>query len=170
MIRNSVSDSISKGEFSFQSFIQNMPKFVQQFLSGYGITPSQFGHIIDNSTTAELPGKISNLLEPAFVCVLKSILVFFIFVILMILIRVFMKFILKIFKCKPLKYTNSFLGAIFGALKGYVIICVIACCAGAMSPVMGDSLGMFSQQSIEESTVFKAIYLQNPISGIAQNI
>ncbi len=169
-IESSVLKSISESTLSFQTFCGNLPGFLCDTLASYGITPSEFNHIISSSTESEIPMKVSKLVEPAFTGVFKYIFSIFIFIILMLVVRLSSRFVLKLFKHKPINKANSLVGGFFGALKAYVVVAVSLCCIRALVPMMQNPPEIFSNESISSSMVFKEFYFKNPIYDMFQKM
>ena len=169
-IESSILKFISESTLNFQTFCEILPSFLRGTLAGYGITPSTFGHIISNSTESEIPIKVINLVEPAFKGVFKYIFSIFIFIILMFIVRFCSRFVLKLFKHKPINKANSLVGGFFGALKAYVILSISLCCIRALLPMMQTSPEIFSNESILSSMLFKGLYFKNPIYDMFQKM
>lgn len=169
-IESRVAKSISESTFSFQTFCGDLPGFLRDTLASYGITPSEFNHIISNSTESEIPVKVAKLVEPAFTGVFKYIFSILIFIILMLVVRLSSRFILKLFKHKPINKANSLAGGFFGALKAYVVVAVSLCCIRALLPMMQNPPEMLSGESISSSMVFKEFYFKNPIYDMFQKM
>ena len=169
-IESRVLKSISESTFSFQTFCGNLPDFICDALANYGITPYAFNHIISSSAENEVPMKVARLVEPAFTGVFKYIFSIFIFVILMLIVRLGSRFVLKLFKHKPINKANSIVGGFFGALKAYVVIAVLLCCIRALLPMTQSVPDLLSHESISSSIIFKELYFKNPIYDVFQKM
>ena len=169
-VESRILNSMNGSVFDFQAFCDKLPNFASSSLAGYGITPSAFDHIMVSSTEQEIPLKVAKLVEPVFTGIFKYIFSIFVFLILMLMFRLFTQVVLKFFKHKPIKQANSIIGGLFGALKAYIVISVIMCCMRALLPMMDDVPEIVSRESIESSMVFKEMYFKNPIYDMFQKM
>lgn len=145
------------------------PCFVK-FLNELRITPNEINHIIVNGNLDSIPSKISELLYPLITNVLKSILTPMIFILLLVLFNVFLKFISMLFRVNFLKSTNSLVGMIFGVLKGYIVVTILICCVKIFVSVDNNFSEVFSPDNISSTVIFKEIYNNNFVYSFYKKI
>lgn len=145
------------------------PCFVK-FLNELRITPNEINHIIVNGNLDSIPSKISELLYPLITNVLKSILAPMIFILLLVLFNVFLKFISMLFRVNFLKSTNSLVGMIFGVLKGYIVATILICCVKIFVSVDNNFSEVFSPDNISSTVIFKEIYNNNFVYSFYKKI
>ena len=145
------------------------PCFVK-FLNELRITPNEINHIIVNGNLDSIPSKISELLYPLITNVLKSILTPMIFILLLVLFNVFLKFISMLFRVNFLKSTNSLVGMIFGVLKGYIVATILICCVKIFVSVDNNFSEVFSPDNISSTVIFKEIYNNNFVYSFYKKI
>lgn len=157
--------------FSSAEQILNLfsPCFVK-FLNELRITPNEINHIIVNGNLDSIPSKISELLYPLITNVLKSILAPMIFILLLVLFNVFLKFISMLFRVNFLKSTNSLVGMIFGVLKGYIVATILICCVKIFVSVDNNFSEVFSPDNISSTVIFKEIYNNNFVYSFYKKI
>ena len=157
--------------FSSAEQILNLfsPCFIK-FLNDLRITPNEINHIIVNGNLDSIPSKISELLYPLITNVLKSILAPMIFILLLVLFNVFLKFISMLFRVNFLKSTNSLVGMIFGVLKGYIVATILICCVKIFVSVDNNFSEVFSPDNISSTVIFKEIYNNNFVYSFYKKI
>ncbi len=161
---------ISQNSLSANSVLEKFPRLLINFLPDYGITPFSLNHIIDNNAKSEIPLKISELLAPTVINILKSWFTVLLFIIFVVLTKVISKFIVRLFKSSVIKKANTLLGGIFGLFKGYVAIVICMCCLKNLLPFVQNVPEVFSDESISNTLVFKELYYNNPIGELFKNI
>ena len=57
---------------AFEVF-HKIPRFIASFLEARGITPQELNHIMNNSVSSTIPQKISQIIKPGILSVLKSL-------------------------------------------------------------------------------------------------
>lgn len=162
---------MAENSLNVQQIFNKLPKFILNSLPSYGITPASINHIINNnSTVSVIPGKISELFSPVIINVLKSVLTPLLFIIFLLLVRIFSGLILKMFKISLLKKSNALLGGFFGLFKGYIALAVCMCCLKSLLPVVQNVPDILSPESISSTILFKELYNNNPVYELFKNI
>ena len=169
-LEKQVANSLAAGNFDFQHFCSELPMFISGSLPGYGITPSSLDSIIKCNPVVDIPVKVSKLVEPVFTGVFKSVFSVLIFLILILSVKLFARFVLKLCKHRSVHQVNSLIGGFFGALKAYVIIAVAMCCIRSLLPLMSNPPEVFSSENISSSMVFKELYFNNPVYDMFQKM
>lgn len=146
-----------------ENFLNHFPKFISKYLESSGITPFSLEHIMNNNAYGIVPEKISEIFEPIVTDVLRSVFVVVLFIVFMFVSKLLVRFVLGLFKSSLMRKTNTFLGGIFGLLKGYMVIAVALCCLRAVVCVSPNTLNVFSEDNISNTIIFKEIYNNNPI-------
>ncbi len=166
-----ISKVIAANSVNVEHIFDKLPKFILNSLPSYGITPASVNHIINsNSTAAAIPCKVSALFSPVIINILKSVLTALLFIIFLLLMRIFSKLILKIFKISLLKKSNTLLGGLFGLLKGYIALTVCMCCLKVLFPTVKNAPDILSAESISSTFIFKELYNNNPVYELFKNI
>lgn len=165
-----ISESMASGGLNIDKFRHALPSFVANSLETCGITPSSMNHIINNGAAKDIPKQLSALVAPIFLSVLRAIFAVVIFVCLMIVLKFVITFTAKIFKIPFVKSANSLLGGVFGCLKGYIFVAVVLCCIKSVLPSLSKTPEIFSQNNIAATSVFKPLYLNNPVYDMFQGM
>lgn len=167
IIKNVKLLSVGKN-FNSKILFDTLPSIFTKYLYGKGITTSKITHIISSVSKEVLPEKISQILMPTITDVIKYFGSGIIFIIILFLGRLAVKFILKSFKCKAINYSDKILGGFLGFLKGYVAILLIACVLKAFLPFFsGDNKNIeFIASNVNSSVIFKQIYNKNPMYNL----
>lgn len=153
---------------AFEVF-HKIPRFIASFLEARGITPQELNHIMNNSVSSTIPQKISQIIKPGILSVLKSIFALCAFVVLSMIAKSVSRYIYKIFSSSLLKGAFGILGSFFGFLKGYIVIAIFMCCLRTAVPFWSKIPDMFSAESISSSIIFKEFYNHNPVYEFLSN-
>lgn len=150
---------------------EKLPDFIADSLPSCGITPEKITHIINSVNKENLPNEISNALMPGITQVLKPMIAVVVFVLLAVVLRFLTRILLKMFKFKALNYGDKILGAIFGALKGFVFILVGLCVIKILIPFgVPSGLEEFTQVASSSSVIFKQLYKENYLYDLVKKI
>ena len=150
--------------------LDKIPNSIANFLITQKITPTVLNHIMNSNTPATIPQKISDILKPGVVSILKSCFILCASAVFSSVVRFFSKYIFKLFRSSLFKGTSSILGGVFGFLKGYVVIAVCMCCIKSALPFWSNVPEIFSENSVSGSIVFKKFYNHNPVYEFLSNI
>lgn len=169
-IQSKIELSSVKNFYSAEQILNLFSPCFVKFLNELRITPNEINHIIVNGNLDSISSKISELLYPLITNVLKSILAPMIFILLLVLFNVFLKFISMLFRVNFLKSTNSLVGMIFGVLKGYIVATILICCVKIFVSVDNNFSEVFSPDNISSTVIFKEIYNNNFVYSFYKKI
>lgn len=171
-IEPSVAEAFSSGKVVNAKIIfDKIPEFIVKALPNFGITLGKITHIINSVSKEALPGEISRVLMPIITEILKSTFLGIIFVLVLLIGRILIKLILKMFKLKVLNYSDKIMGGILGIFKGYVAVLAILCMVKILIPfgVVND-LQSYINNALPSSVIFSKIYSNNPFYTVAKKV
>lgn len=100
--------------------------------------------------------------KPVFTSIVRMGSSIVIFLILMFVFRYVIKIVNKAFKLPVIDGLNTFLGGVFGILKGGMVLLMISFGVSVLMIIFDGSFLIFSQDNIEKSYLFGYIYNMNP--------
>lgn len=168
----SIAEAFSSGKaVNAKIIFDKIPGFVVKALPSFGITLGKITHIINSVSKEALPGEISRVLMPIITEILKSTFLGIIFALVLLVGRMLIKLILKMFKLKVLNYSDKIMGGILGIFKGYVVILSILCMVKILIPfgVVNDVKG-YINNVLPNSVIFSRIYSNNPFYTVAKKV
>lgn len=145
-----------------------LPKILSNTLMFCGVTSSVVGDVIENST-GNASYELVKLFSPTIISVIRTILVPFIFVVIYTPLNFLNRIIGRIFKVPGLRQIDQVLGAIIGALKGFLLIVLITFLLKMFLPMMSNIPDIFSKNTIESTFLFKEFYRNNIIYDFLQS-
>ena len=168
---DNTSKLLSSHTLQTKLIFDSLPGFISNSLPSYGITQQKITHIINSASKDALPTEISNALMPGITEVLKPMIAVVAFVLLAVLVRFLVKIVLKIFKFKILNYGDKILGAVFGALKGAVVV-LVGLCVLKVSVSLSDSSDFkaFVEQASDQTVIFGKVYSDNYLYDLIRKI
>ena len=171
-IEPSISEAFSSGKVvSAKAILDKIPEFLVKVLPTFGITLGKITHIINSVSKEALPGEISRVLMPVITEILKSTFLGIIFVLVLLLGRILIKLILKMFKLKVLNYSDKIMGGILGIFKGYVAVLAILCMVKILIPFeVVNGLQSYVDKALPGSVIFSKIYNNNPFYTVLKKV
>lgn len=169
-LEKTIKSTVVASGLNTYKILDKIPNGIANFLISQKITPEVLNHIMDSNTSATIPERISAVLKPGIVSILKSCFILCALAVLSSVMRFFSKYVFKLFRSSLFKGTSSILGGVFGFLKGYVVIAVCMCCIKSALPFWINVPEIFSESSVSESVVFKKLYNHNPVYEFLSNI
>lgn len=170
-INREVNMVISNNNITTSVLSEKMPSVLLDCLSYFGITLSKFNHIINSVSKDVLPGSLNQIFMPMFMKVLKPLVAGILFSIIAFLGSLIVKLIMRIFKLRVLSTGNKLIGGLIGALKGYVVILVVACILKVLLPFIEvSSNNNIISEVIPSTIVFKHMYNNNPLCTILESM
>lgn len=145
-----------------------LPKILSNTLMFCGVTSNVVGDVIENST-GNASYELVKLFSPTIISVIRTILVPFIFIIIYTPLNFLNRVIGRIFKVPGLRQIDQVLGAIIGALKGFLLIVLITFLLKMFLPMMSNIPDIFSKNTIESTFLFKEFYRDNIIYDFLQS-
>lgn len=145
-----------------------LPKMLSNTLMFCGVTSNVVGDVIENST-GNASYELVKLFSPTIISVIRTILVPFIFVVIYTPLNFLNRIIGRIFKVPGLRQIDQVLGAIIGALKGFLLIVLITFLLKMFLPMMSNIPDIFSKNTIESTFLFKEFYRNNIIYDFLQS-
>lgn len=164
-----VRKSITSGNMDTQAITDRMAGYASGYFSVYGITKDNIIHIISSGTN-DAPEKLVRLFAPVVISLMEAVLMTIIFIVLMIAVRIGIKAISGIFRLPVLRQMDGALGAIFGALKGYIFIVIVTFAAGIILPTINNTSGLLSNDTIMSTAIFRHVYDNNPVYRLFKEI
>ncbi|MCL2311202.1 MAG: CvpA family protein [Firmicutes bacterium] len=143
------------------SDINRFPDYLKFVLNLKGIGEDSLLKIVNDVSSDIILYKI---VSPLVNNVLRIILCSFMFWLIMIIVRKISKSTSSMFAIPILKGVNSFLGAIFGLLKGILMIWLFILFLKIFLIYWQKPLKIFSAQSINSTSVFVKFYNFNPVT------
>lgn len=171
-VEPSIFEAFSSGKaVNAKAILDKIPEFLVKALPGFGITLGKITHIINSVSKEALPGEISRVLMPVITEILKSTFLGIIFVLVLLVGRMLIKLILKMFKLKALNYSDKIMGGILGIFKGYVAVLAILCVVKILIPfgVIND-LQSYVDKALPGSVIFSKIYNNNPFYTVLKKV
>lgn len=134
-----------------------IPKFLANSLGTYGVTS---GNIADqlNVSSNIAAVNITNMMAPAIINLIRIISVFVLFMVFAFLFSHLSKFINRIARFPVLKQINNFLGGTFGFFEYSIFVFTACLLIRIFVPMVGSTPVIFSDETIEETFIFKQIY------------
>ena len=137
-----------------------LPGYIAHAAENYGITNGTMGSVLD-TTSDQAAIAVVKLISPIVIDFIRTICLVILFVLLMVVVKVAARGIDKICRLPILGGINSLLGALFGLVKCAVLVMLICFVVQEILPMTGIEPGVFSQENIESSMVFKYVYQYN---------
>ncbi len=110
---------------------------------------------------------VDQAVRPVVVAMLRVILAVLLFIVFLILIRLLARVLDLIAKLPVLRQLNGILGGVCGAIKGAAVILLALAVLRVAVPMM-QSPGLLSQQNLEQSVLFGAVYENDPLAALLQ--
>lgn len=145
-----------------------LPKILSNTLMFCGVTSNVVGDVIENST-GNASYELVKLFSPTIISVIRTILVPFIFIVIYTPLNFLNRVIGRIFRVPGLRQIDQVLGAIIGALKGFLLIVLITFLLKMFLPMMSNIPDIFSKNTIESTFLFKEFYRDNIIYDFLQS-
>lgn len=161
-IRRSAGTSVTE---QVEAVIDALPGFVSNFLSAGGDTFEKISGAL-NGAVENAAVAVTDLAAPVFIGLIRVILVFVLFVLLMFLVKLLARGVETVFGLVLLNQVDSFLGGLLAILKCMVFLLIICAIIKTAIPMMQHPPGLLSQESIDQTFVFKYIYNFNPFSTL----
>lgn len=161
-----IGDSLSSSGVT--GAVEKLPGFVTKMLEGFGVSASALEQTINSAAstqaTAVATTVTDGIIGSIVTGIITSIAFLVLFIVLMIVLRFVSKFIGGLFHFSLIGTVNSVLGGVLGALKGVIIVFLLAAVYTMLRPVLGANVELFSQAALDGSYLFRLIYEANPIS------
>lgn len=168
-IEKTIEKLMSESGLNASEVFHKIPGFIVSFLEARGITPKELNHIMNNSVSSAIPQRISQIIKPGILSVLKSLFALCAFVVLSVIAKSVSRYIYKIFSSSLLKGAFGILGGFFGFLKGYIVVLIFMCCLRTVVPFWSKIPDIFSPESISSSIIFRELYNHNPVYEFLSN-
>lgn len=170
-ITQSIHTAIEQGGTdAFNNAVNSLPDFIYSLLSCFGVSKDYLYSLTENAS-ASSQSVISQTIEGVISPILTSIISFFViiilFILLMVLFKLLIKMLLGVFELPVLHMLNRTLGGILGALEAVAIVYLLVILTKLIIPFSGNEF-FITQQLINESVIFKAIFDLNIFNSITQ--
>ncbi len=166
-VLSNINSSIEYSDANVDSLLNLLPKFVSNSFSYYGITKEDLSNII-SSVSSDAAQQIEEAIAPVFVDIVRLSLEIVLFFAILFILGFVTRAVVSIIRfCLP-RTIDSALGAVFGLLKGYIVLAVLLFCLRSLSQGIDISSGIFSYGSIESTYLFKYFYTNNPVWNVVE--
>lgn len=145
-----------------------LPNILSNALTFCGITSNVVGNVIESSA-GNASYALVELFYPTIISIIKTILMPFIFLIVIIPINLLTKVVGKVSRFPVLRQIDQIIGATIAALKCFVLILLITFLLRMFLPMMGSIPNIFSKNTIESTFLFKNFYDNNMIYNFFVN-
>ncbi len=135
------------------SLENSLPSYITDSMFNFGVTDKELSSALSNGAQA-----VTTLLEPVVVSFISAVVSVIIFVVLSVLVRIISRFICRAVDSSPVGTLNKVVGAVMGIVEGFVIVFVIMFIIRIAVPHMANVPEIISDETISETTVFKALY------------
>ncbi|MBQ6947598.1 MAG: CvpA family protein [Clostridia bacterium] len=145
-----------------------MPDALSAMLESVGISPAEISAVAQKTSAASLEAKnqlIDRIANPISATISTAVAFIGLFVALLLVCLLLSKLLSALCELLPLgKKFNAVGGAVFGLIKGSIIVLVVT--AVLWASCLGTTQGFFSYQTLESSLITKEIIEINPICDI----
>ncbi|HHV51676.1 MAG TPA: CvpA family protein [Candidatus Avimonas sp.] len=155
-------------EAALGGVLEDLPDSVTNVLSIFDLgTASQLKNRIQGSlsgTASQISKAIeSTVIRPAAISLLRILIFFILFIVLMIVAGVVASVVGKVFKLPVLRQADGLLGAIFGAVRGVVLVFAVVTVISLIAST-SKSDGKITRATVKDTVVVEAIEKINPIT------
>ena len=165
-------DLLMRGRYLKEDILlDKLPQIVINSMPNYGITLNKITHIISSVSKELLPNKIVEVFMPLINEFLKFSITGIMFILLILVGKVFITLILKLFRLRIINYSDKIVGGILGGLKGYIIISIFACILKVLIPFSFLNVNQkIIYKTVSSTVVFKTIYENNPLYNMFKKL
>lgn len=164
-----IEKSINSEEITSDAVLEMLPKFISNSFSHYGITKDNLTNII-NSGKTDIVSQVEKTIAPIFVQTIRVSLESMLFFVMLIVYRIISNMIISAFRIPIIRHIDKSIGALFGLLKGYLLINVLIFILSICIQTMNLSFGIFNYNNIESTFIFKYIYTNNIINNLMREM
>jgi uncharacterized membrane protein required for colicin V production len=151
------------------SFANNIPGAFKSMLGNYNISTDTLhiiaGSAIKSSSQSAADVLITNVINPITQIISRGIAFAIIFALCMIAVQIIASLSNGVSKIPIIGSVNRIGGAVVGVLKSVIVLLIIATCIAVIIPVLSlQKNPVITQANVSNSTIFKAIYNNNPLT------
>ena len=151
-----------------QELFDALPQFVSSSLGQYGITNEHMEQILANGTQ-DTAKTLVDTVAPVIIEPIRVVLMILLFLILMVAVGLLARAVGRIFRLPVLRQADSLLGLVIGLFSGVVVLLVACLVVRAVVPMVPAGSwfhNVFSQESIQSSSLFRVVYDWNPLDPL----
>lgn len=157
------------GSSGITSFANNIPNVFKSMLSSYNISTDTLNNLASNAITSGSQSAANslgtNVIDPITQIISTGIAFVAIFALCMIAVRIIASMSNGISKIPIIGTINRIGGAAVGILKSVIVLFIITTCIAVLIPVLSlQKNPVITGASISNSTIFKVIYNNNPLT------
>ena len=151
------------------NFANNIPDAFKSMLGNYNISTDSLqnaaGSAIASGSQTAANSLITNVVDPIAQIVSRGIAFVIIFALCMIAVKIVANMSSGVSKIPLIGSVNKVGGAVVGVLKSVLVLFIIATCIALIIPVISlQKNPIITGANVNNSTIFKAIYYNNPIT------
>lgn len=167
-IEEKIVEALDSGSAVSDNLWDSLPQAVKNYSPHFGITKDAFGSSVDavvSKNADDISKKVSaDVIKPIIVRLLGIIYSSLISVILIVLVKIAAKYVNEMFSISVAGKINTVLGGVFGLIKGAAIVFVFCLAVGLITAITKNGFGIFTQENIDSTFIFKHIYGILPIN------
>ena len=142
-----------------------LPKFVTNAMNTHGITAKSLGKSLSGSASAAAP-KAADMIAPIIISFTKIILTILIFFLFIMLVRLIAKAMDMVCKLPVLHQMNSLFGSIFGLLKGIIVVMLLCALLQIAVPMLKEKSWGITPKDLNSSYTYKVLCDKNPVYSL----
>lgn len=161
-------ETAASGEIAagVNSVLASFPEFVSEYALNIGIDINKISGQIASAGVFEgtlVQTVEANIIAPIVTAVCKAVLFVVLFIVILIILKAVVRVINRFFKLPVLKSLNGALGAVFGAVKGFAVIFVLASVFTVVADLLAPYVPVLSA-SVNDSAVIGFINSFSPVT------
>jgi uncharacterized membrane protein required for colicin V production len=159
------------GSSGITSFANNIPDAFKSMLGNYNISTDSLqnaaGSAITSGSQSAANTLVTNVIDPLAQIVSRGIAFIVVFALCMIAVRIVASMSGGFSKIPIIGSFNKVGGAIIGVLKSVLVLFIITTCIAFVIPMLSlQKNPIITKANVSDSTIFKAIYYNNPITSM----
>lgn len=166
-----VSSAVNSVAQTASDVVAAIPAFVISAMAFFGLPQNNFEVFCAQAVSEKgelAAGSITEAVEPAITGVISTILCIILFIVLSLLLSKLAKVISKVFRLPLIRVVDSIFGAVLGLCEGFITVTLILMLFNLLLPLFPAQWTFLSQEYIDTSYVFRAIYNGEIISWVQQ--
>ncbi len=147
--------------FEAAAFMSSLPVLVLNSLESFGITTltlenacAQGASGIDSQLASE---SVAQTIAPVITGIISLVVNIILFVVFYFILRLIANGLSKVFRLPLVRFPDSLLGSVLGAAKGLVISVALALLISLLLPVIPDSWGFISEETLNKSIMYSFV-------------
>ncbi|MEG1426347.1 MAG: CvpA family protein [Oscillospiraceae bacterium] len=154
-----------EGAETVSSIFSALPDFVVRLLETNGITESSVVHTVGGAS-AQAAQKITDVLSPVFITIIKVFAVIILFILFMTVIKGIASLLNRVCRLPVLAQLNGLLGGVFGFCLSVILVWLIVGVLNFVSPVLSPKMKSQVDSAVKDSVVADVVVSLNPLNWI----